>query len=321
MADIIATHWLNLDGISVALGKEAVYGAAFLFSAQFPGSIYRSLLVGAQAQVVLNGVMAVGALMRHIGGVIVVFVCPTILTYLIWHVSIALLETLVRGNFAWNTLGIKRKNVKWVAGELRPIWQQVAGMSGAALLGALTVQMDKTILSRMATVEQFGYYTIASTVAGGMLQLIYPLIQAVLPRAIELRSESAALRKLSIKLILLIALLSGFVALVFVTVGDWLLTFWLRNPAATIAVYPLLAILLVGTCLNTFYNVGYINWIVHEKILRVFQVNALALALSVALIPPLITLQGTIGAAFGWVVINLIGFVLSLEWLNRKQDE
>lgn len=54
MADTIATHWLNLDGLSVASGREAIYGAAVIFAAQFPGSVYRSLLVGVQAQVTLN---------------------------------------------------------------------------------------------------------------------------------------------------------------------------------------------------------------------------------------------------------------------------
>lgn len=321
LADTIATHWLNLEGLPVASGRDAIYGAAAIFAAQFPGSVYRSLLVGAQAQVALNGIMLGGALLRHAGGVIVVLVWPTLSTYLIWHASIALLETLARGRWAWRTLNVKRGQVKWELKELRPAWRLVVSMSGAAWLGALTVQMDKIVLSRMATIEQFGYYTIAAAVAAGMLQLVYPLVQAVLPRAIQLRAEPAALRSLSIKLARLIGLLAGLCALIFITAGEWLLDAWLRNPEVVAVVYPLLSILLVGTCLNAFYNVGYINWIAHEKIHRVFQVNALALVLSVALIPPLVAWQGTIGAAFGWLAINLIGFVLSLEWLKRKQDE
>lgn len=321
LADTIATHWLNLEGLPVATGRYAIYGAAALFTAQFPGSVYRSLLVGAQAQVTLNGIMLGGALARHVGGVIVVLVWPTLPAYLIWHASIAFLETLVRGSSAWNTLNVKRTLVKWDIAELRPAWRLVASLSGVTWLGALTVQMDKIVLSRMVSIEQFGYYTIAATVAAGMLQLVYPLVQAVLPRAIQLRAEPAALRRLCVKLVSLIGLMVGLGALIFLVAGEWLLNSWLRNHEAVEVVYPLLAILFVGTGLNAFYNVGYINWIVHEKIHRVFQVNALALVLSVALIPPLVAWQGTIGAAFGWLAINLIGFVLSLEWLKRKQDE
>ena len=321
LADTIATHWLNLAGLSVASGREAIYGASVIFAVQFPGSIYRSLLVGAQEQVVLNGVMTVGALLRHVGGVMVILAWPTLSAYLIWQASIALLETLFRGKLAWRILNVKRNLVKWDIKELRPVWRQVAGMSAAVWLGALTVQMDKIVLSRMASIEQFGYYTVASTVAAGMLQLVYPLVQAALPRAVQLRAKPDALRRLGIKLVWLIGLLAGLVALIFITSGKWLLDIWLRNPDAAAAVYPLLAVLLVGTGMNAFYNVGYINWIVHKKIYRMFQVNALALALSLALIPPLVIWQGTIGAAFGWLAINLIGLVLSLEWLKRKRDE
>jgi len=320
LANSIATHWLNLEGLPLASGRIAIYGAAVIFAAQFPGSLYRSVLVGGQAQVVLNGVLFIGALTRHLGGVIVVFIWPTLPAYLAWHGAVILLETLVRGKLAWRTLKIKRHQVNWEANELRTVWRFAVGMSGAAWLGALTVQMDKIVLSRMVSIEQFGYYTIAATVAMGMLQLVYPLVQAVLPRAIQLRAEPALLRRLCIKLVWLIGLMAGVGILLFMTIGEWLLNFWLRNPQAVEVVYPILAVLLVGTCLNALYNVGYIYWIVYEKIRRIFQVNAIALIFSVVIVPLSVAWQGTIGAAFSWLMINLIGLLLSLEWITRKQD-
>lgn len=318
LADTIARHWLSLDDALVTSGRNAMFGAAIIFAFQFPGSIYRSLLVGVQVQLPLNIIMLCCALIRHIGGVFVVLAWPTLSAYLIWQVLVSLVETLLRGKWAWQALGVQRNNVKWDSKELSTIWRLVGGMSGAAWLGALTVQMDKIVLSRMASIEQFAYYTIAATVAAGMLQVIYPLVQAVLPRAVQLRAEPAALRSLSFKLIRVIGVLAGLGALIFMVAGKWMLDIWLHNLEVSSAVYPLLAILLVGTVMNAFYNVGYINWIVHEKVRRVFQVNALALILSVLLIPLLIIWLGTIGAAFGWLIINLIGFVLSLEWIKPK---
>lgn len=318
MAGSMATHWLKLGDMPASFGKTAVYGAAAIFAAQFPGSIYRSLLVGAQAQVRLNCVMVGGALLRHLGGVVVVLIWPALSTYLIWQAFVALIETLVRGREAWNTLGIRQNQVGWEIKELRSTWRFVAGMSGAALLGALTVQMDKIILSRMVPIEQFGYYTIAVSVALGMLQLIYPLLQGVMPRIVQYRADSVALRRLNLKLTLWIGLLFGPAVLGFIILGKPFLQLWLRNAPAVEFVYPVASILLAGTCLNAFYNVGYINWITHKKTEKAVLVNATALILSVVLIPVFVIWKGAIGAAAGWSIINLIGLTLSLEWLGKK---
>lgn len=321
MAETIAKFWLNLDGLPISTGQGAVYGAAAIFAVQFPGSIYRSLMAGGQAQVALNGIMASGALMRHIGGVVVVFAWPALSTYLVWHAVITLLETLVRGRFAWSLVQVTRTEVWWNSNELRSVWRLVVAMSGATLLGALTVQMDRIILSRMVGIEQFGYYTIAATVAVGSLQLIYPLIQAVLPRAIQLRNDPVELRRLSIKLAGLMCTIIGLGAIAFAIAGMWFLKVWLRSPEVGAQVYPMLAVLLAGSAVNALYNVGYVNWLVNQEVRRVLQVNVLALLFSVILIPLFVTWQGAIGAAFGWLAINLIGFVLSLGWLRRTWNE
>ncbi|MGH8497982.1 MAG: hypothetical protein ACRERV_04120, partial [Methylococcales bacterium] len=167
------------------------------------------------------------------------------------------------------------------------------------------------------SIEQFGYYTIAASAAAGVLQFIYPLVQAVLPRAVQLRGDAVALRALSMKLVWSIGLVVLLGVLVYWFGGEWILTLWLKNSQAVSVVYPLLSVLLLGTAFNAFYNVGYINWLAHERIGRVLQVNAASLLLAFLLIPPLVLWQGTIGAAFGWLTINLIGFALSLEWLKR----
>ena len=320
MADNIVSHWLKLEDPNTELGRLAVFGAAAIFATQFPGFLYSSVLIGAQAQVKLSGLMVVGAALRHIGGVLVVTIWPTLTSYLIWQASIALLETLLRAKLAWATIGIKRSKLIWATKELRPVWVSVAGMSGAVWLGALTVQMDKIVLSQMVSIEQFGHYVIASTIGIGVIQLIYPLLQAILPKAIELRTNSLALRNLYIKSYRLIGMMIAVGVLIFSLAGEWSLRYWLNDSQVVGTVFPILAVLLVGSALNAIYTIGYINWIAHEKIYRIFQVNILGLALSVALIPPLVSWHGAIGAAFGWVAMNLVGFVISLGWLIPKKN-
>ena len=314
----IATHWLVLGKVSANQGQYALWGAAVIFMLQFPGSVYRSVLVGAQAQVRLNSVLAFAAVLRHLGGVVVVSLWPTLEAYLLWHALIAGLETLSRAWLAWHTLGTKRSKSSWDDVQMRHLWKTVAGMSAATWLGALTVQMDKVFVSKMVDIEQFGYYTIAATVATGLLQLVYPLMQAALPRAVQLRDDGLGLRRLSVQLSGIFALLLVGGGLGFAVLGKWVLALWLKDQVAVEFVYPILSLLLVGTALNALYNVGYMHWVVHEKTQRIMQVNALALLLSLLLIPPLVIAYGPIGAAFGWLTINMIGFVLSLEWLKKS---
>jgi O-antigen/teichoic acid export membrane protein len=321
LAHAISTHWLNLGDLPVETGRQAVYGAAAIFAAQFPGSVYRSALVGTQAQVTLNILVSGSAIVRHAVGVAVVVGWPTMLSYLTWHTIFTLFETLIRRRCAWSILQIKSTRVNCRIGELKQLWRSSASMSGAVLIGVLTVQMDRIVLSRMVSIEQFGYYTIAATLAVSLLQLIHPLTQAVLPRAIQLRRDPDALRVLSIKLAWMIALIVGLGGVVFIVEGSLLLHIWLHSAEAVAAVHPVLTVLLLGVALNAFYNVGYVNWLVRHKTHRILQVNALALLLSVAVIPLLVSRLGSIGAAFGWLAINLIGFVFSLGWIKRKKND
>ena len=318
LSDVVVHYWLNIGSLSSGLGQQAVIGAAVIFFVQFPGSIYRSLLVGNQAQMTLNGLMLMGAVLRHPGGIIVMLWSPTLLSYIFWNCLISLFETLMRAKFSWRILNVKRSNVHWNFRFVNRLWKPLIGLAGASMLAALTVLMDKIILSRMVSIEQFGYYATASTAAIGVLQMIYPIIQAVLPQAIQLNNNPQALRKLSVHLIVAISIIVILSTVIFLTVGHGLLSLWLKKPEAIEAVYPLLSILLFGTALNAFYNVGYINWLVYGKTRRILLVNSISLVLAVILIPPFVISYGTSGAALGWLIINLIGFVISLEWLRKK---
>lgn len=321
LSKVIATHWLVLEDLPLSVGTYAICGAGVLFAVQFPGSVYRSLLVGTQAQIPLNTVMLIGAVARHLGGVMVLLCWPTLPAYLAWQAGIGLLETLARGHLAWRTTGVKRSVLKWEPQHLRPIWKTVASLTGATWLGALTVQMDKIILSKMVSLQQFAYYTIAASISMGMLQLIYPLVQAVLPHAVRLKGDVSGLRRLNVRLIWWIMALVICAGVGYALLGKVLLSLWLKDPVTVAATYPLLSVLLMGTALNAFYIVGYIHWLVLERTHRLLLVNAVALALSFAIIPLLVTRLGPVGAAFGWLVINLIGFVLSLEWLKNPHNE
>lgn len=314
----LTVSWLDLDGLPEHLGQQAIQGAAGIFCAQFPGAVYRSVLIGGQAQVGLSSLTAAATVLRHGGGVLVLQHFPAISTYVLWNIAVGLAETLVRRWMAWCVVNACPRVRQGEA--LRVLLPSMARLTAAALVGAVTVQIDKVYLSRMVSIEQFGYYSIAASVALGMLQFVYPLIQALLPRAVQAGASPGRLRALELRLACGIAASIVVLAAGFVLAGENLLRMWIAQDGASEAIYPLLGVLLVGTALNALYNVGYVHWLVLGRSDRIFQVNVFTLACGLLLLPKLISEYGSLGAAFGWVLVNAIGLVASAGWLRKQSS-
>ncbi|BBE49690.1 Polysaccharide biosynthesis protein [Ferriphaselus amnicola] len=316
---VLASNWLELSGLPAEVGQWAVYGAGAIFAAQFPGSLYRSALIGTQSQVELNVVMSISALLKHIGGIVIVNVWPTLPAYLIWFVIVTLLETLFRARLAWKAIGGGRNHVVWSTGVVLKMMPLVVSLSGATILGALTIQMDKIILSKMVSVELFGYYSIAWSIAIGVLQLIYPVMNAALPKVVNMRDDFEALRSFCAKLTVVVMLVVVVGGGIFYFMGVWLLERWLNNPVAVAYIYAPLSVLLIGTAMHAIWNIGYLVWLANGKANNALFSNAFTLVLSVVFSPALITRYGLVGAAFGWLMMNVAGTALSFGWLKRKR--
>lgn len=319
----IAERWLVLDADATLLGLEAIWGAAVIFMVQFPGSLYRSFIIGSQAQVGLN-VISVGSLaFRHGGAVALLFVRPELSTYLVWHAFSAVIETTMRNRYAWRKLGVSRKELTWNSALLQPLGFDVIKMAGAVFLGSLTTQMDKIILIRMVPIEIFGYYATAATVAQGVLYLITPLVQAISPHVMKANDDPRILRSLNLQLARYIGIAVAIGAICYLVAGEWMLGVWLRKADAVAVVYPLISVLLIGSALNAFYHIGYFTWLGQGKVRRIVVVNALSLVIWVLLVPPMVASKGVIGATFGFVAVNTLGLFVSLEWLKpieRRDD-
>jgi O-antigen/teichoic acid export membrane protein len=151
-----------------------------------------------------------------------------------------------------------------------------------------------------------------------VLQLIYPILQAVQPKAISLKDDPTLLRQLYMKLFLVILLVFSVLIFGFILAGQTLINVWLRHADAAKHVYDYCSLLLVGTAFNALYNVGYMDWIVRRKAKNILALNLSSLALMVILLPIAIHGYGIKGATLGWVGINLVGFCCSLGWLKRR---
>lgn len=314
---LIAENWIVLDEKSIPLGKQAVYGAAIIFIFQFPGGLYKGFLQAAEEQVVLNTILISCIILRHLFGVLIVFYLPSLLTYILWQISTIALETILRSYYSWKFVKTKRTFITFNYQTFRPALTSAIKMSLVVVLGVLTTQLDRIILSAMVPIEQYGFYVIASAVSLGVLGLIHPFVIAIAPGMMQSHDNDKKMRNLNLRLTKIIASIVFIGAFLFIIGGEWFLEIWMRDIQAVNIIHPLLSILLIGSALNAFYHVGYYNWLAKHRSDRILLVNSIGLILTLIITPILIKSVGMIGATFGFVAMNFVSFVVSLEWIKK----
>src|SRR3972149_1777430 len=141
-----------------------------------------------------------------------------------------------------------------------------AEMTGLTLSSILTTQLDKVILSKMLSLEKFGYYTLACVVANGLNMIIVPIFNAIFPRYSELATlrDDNALKQLYHTSTQLMALLILPVAMTLVFFSYEILLVWTGNSLTAQNTSPIVSILIIGTALNGLMVLPYV---VHFNVL------------------------------------------------------
>jgi O-antigen/teichoic acid export membrane protein len=174
-------------------------------------------------------------------------------------------------------------------------------------------QSDKIVVSKLLTLEQFGYYTLAWTVGGALANLVNPVFVAVFPRLSQLvkQEDSQELSRVyhaSCQLVAVVVLPAAATLALF---SREVLFAWSGDPRVVSTAAPVVTMVAAGMALNGLMNVPYALMLAFGWT----RLNIAANLIAVFTIAPLeyvVTARyGLIGAAAGWVALNA-GYVCFL---------
>lgn len=315
----LATGVAGRSGIDVDAARHIVLLSSLLIAVQLPASLYRSALLAAEWHVPNSLLVIGGQLVRHGGAMAVALAFGQPEPYLLWMVAAGLGESLSRRTVLRHLIQRDASEADASAAaalRVREVLQRSAKMSLAVLLGSLAVYMDRFLVGQSLPVEQLGIYTLASTAAIGATQLIYPICQLSLPRLIQARSDAGARHRVNRRMLLQISAVVLAVGLAYAAVGAQVIAWWLKSDSLVLQVMPLLSWLLLGSALNAFYNIGYLNWIADGDHQRILKVYGICLGAGALLVPWAISRYGLLGAVTGWILVNIVCFVASTLWIT-----
>lgn len=317
----LAANWLQADKLPLDVVAQAIAIMGGVAALRFVEGIYRGAILGLQKQVFFNAVNASLATVRAVGAIaVLVWISPTIKAYFLWQgtmsiISVAILVVAVHGN-----LPASPKPAQFSRQALIEIRHFAGGMMATTFLALLLTQVDKILLSKLISLEAFGYYTLAGTVAAAIYLLITPVTQAFYPRFTELvsKKDGQELAKAYHRSAQLVTVLAAPAAMMLIFFGENLLTLWTENVVLAHDVAPLLALLAAGTLLNGLMHVPYMLQLAHGWSSFAVRVNLVAVAILVPAILSVTPRYGAVGAAWVWVLLNVGYVVFGIHFMYRR---
>ena len=320
-ANWLVNHWLQADGLAPQAMQTAVYIAAFVIALRFVEGLYRGAIFGLQRQVWFNAANAAVSTVRGVGVIgVLAWVAPSVEAFLLWQLALAIVPVVL---YAWKTHSVLPRapqRVRFSSRALADVGRFAGGMMGTTALVLLLTQVDKILLSRMLSLEAFGYYALASAVAAALQMLLGPITAAVYPRMVVLVSANDASPLVTLfhfaAQMITVALAPAALVLVFHAQGA--LFAWSGDAVLAARAAPVLSVLVLGTLLNGLLHVPYQLQLAHGWTGLAIKTNLVAVAVLVPAILWLVPIYGGIAAAWIWVALNAGYVVVSAPLMFRR---
>ncbi len=317
----IANYWVKTEDVSPATVKQALMIMGIVLAFRWPMGLYSGGLMGLQKQVLLGVITIFASCLRGVGAVLVLWlISPTIQVFFLWQIFASLVHTLLMFFFLWRSLPVSNHRPRFQKKTLSRIWRFAAGMTGISLTSIILMQTDKIVLSKILSLEMFGYYSLASVVASSLYYFVSPIYTAFFPRFSQLVSsdDQAVLINLYHKSCQFMSAIIFPVSIVISFFSFEIMSLWTNDPVIASNTHLIVSFIITGTALNGVMNLPYALQLAHGWVKLALYTNIIASIILVPLIYFLATRYGVVGAASAWVILNTGYVLISIQIMHTK---
>lgn len=322
MSGSIAKNWLNVQHMPMAEVERSIILIAMIVALRWVCGLYRGAINGFECQVWLSNLNIAVSTSRFVL-VILLFITvgttPTI--YFGYQLIVAIVEVvllIVKTYHLMPKIELGRQ-LTWHWEPLRGVLKFSLSIAFTSSVWVFVTQTDKLILSKLLTLTEYAYFTLAVLVASGVSIISGPISSALLPRMSKISAEKddAGLIRLYRNSTQLVGIIAVPAALVLAFFPEQVLWAWTGDSIIASKSAPLLTLYALG---NGILALGafpyYLQFAKGDLKLHLIG-NFLFVLL---LIPSLIwaTLRyGACGAGYAWLGANLMYF---LFWVPKVHE-
>lgn len=179
LSPTISLDWLVVNGLATGVTTQALWIMGMQAGVQFSGLVYSGALVGAGRQVLQNCIISISSFARGMSSVIAIFYFPDVRVFLVVQLVGTVTAILALRYATFSVLpGQQGKFSLSVLGQMFPFASQMIVNS---LVLTIAGTLDRIILSKTMPVSNFGYYTLATFMASGIIIVGNSFITAIYP--------------------------------------------------------------------------------------------------------------------------------------------
>ncbi len=318
----IADRWLQLSTVSRLEAGHFIGLIAAIAAIRLASGLYRSVLVGCERQKALSLVDIGSTLSRQ---VLVLWVLDRFGVsgdlYFAFQLGVSVVEILVlRGcALAATTASAGAQAMEVAPVSLITLFQRSVQIWILSIIWVLTVQSDKLLLAGYLPLQELGYFSVVSSLTGGLLMLGSPIISAAMPRMalFQRAADWEGFQATYLRASVLLGCVATPLCLAMVASPAHAL-FLLTNDAAVASRYTWvlacyafggLMLLLSGTTFLLQYAAGRLG--------ANIRMNLVYLLLLAPVMAVGVHFRGAEGAAWAWLAVNLLQGTLIVLPLNR----
>ena len=326
MADAVAHHWLKATTLPAADVSAAIRIMAVCVALRWMGGLYRGVVSGAERLVWLSAFTAIIATLRFVGVLASMWQWGFTPEVFFWHqLAVAAFEFVVLLVMCHRLLPDIRaasEPLGWSFRPVQPLLRFSLTIAFTSSVWVLVTQTDKLILSGILPLAEYGYFTLAVLVAGGITIISVPISTAIMPRMARLHAEGKIeeLRRLYNQAAQLVSVTAGSAAVTVVFCTEALLFAWSGNHEMSTATSPVLRLYAVGNGLLALGAFPFYLQYARGNLRYHFIGNMILVTLLVPMIIAAATLAGSVGAGWAWAGVNTAYLLLWVGYVHARLE-
>lgn len=317
----ISTNWLKLNKLNpqdVAFYLK-IMGSGIAI--QMLCNFYMGGLIGLEKQIKANTYQVGWGVLRNGVVILVLFIKPNLTIFFSWQILTTVIYGLVlRYSVKKNLAGKPDFSFRFTFNKeiLRMVGRFTAGMLLISFIQSINTQLDKVLMSKLFNLNELGFYTIANSLAQGILTIVGPVSVALLPRLTSLFTENKADEAIALfhKVYLAISIIVFSFAANLIFNGHNVIYIWTGNMKIADSAYRYVPFLVAGnTLLATLvfpFNIAIAN-----KYTRLNNIiGIVSLLFTIPMYWFMLKKFGPVGASFSWFLLQLLITPVYMYYIN-----